>query len=217
MSTTGRRQVVALCGRLGAGKDALADALCRDSGFVNLKFARPLKDALCGIFGLTSEHVDGDLKDVVHPAWGVTPRLLMQWFGTDVMQHGLAAVVPHVGRTVWSERMRLEILKLPADGATRVVISDTRFQHEVDMVRSLAAAGEADVLVVHVLCSAAPEHKTYRSEAAEAAEAHESESGVDDLGPVDQIIVNDGTLADLRAKLAIPGIPGILGMGKGAV
>jgi hypothetical protein len=34
---------------------------------------------------------------------------------------------------------------------------------------------------------------------------------------VDQIIVNDGTLADLRAKLAIPGIPGIPGMGKGAV
>ena len=46
--------IVALLGHRGAGKDAIAEVLCREAGYVNVKFARPLKDALVGIFGLAN-------------------------------------------------------------------------------------------------------------------------------------------------------------------
>ena len=93
-----RASVVAICGTRGSGKDSVAAILSQEAGFVNHKLARPLKDAMRGLFSLDAAHVDGELKDVVHPAWGVTPRVLMQWFGTEVMQHELVKVVPSVGR-----------------------------------------------------------------------------------------------------------------------
>ena len=82
--------MVALCGSHGVGKDAIAAVLVREAGFVDAKFARPLKDAIRGLFQLDREHVDGALKDVVHPAWGVTPRALMQWY---VIQEGSGRIV----------------------------------------------------------------------------------------------------------------------------
>ena len=38
------------------------------------------------MFGFTEDQVFGDAKDVIDPVWGVTPRLVLQVLGTELMQ-----------------------------------------------------------------------------------------------------------------------------------
>ena len=172
---------MAVCGRYGAGKDAIAEILCKDFGFVNYKFARHLKNAVKGLFCLDAEHVDGPLKDVVHSKWGVTPRKIMQWFGTEVMQHGLSSISPGSGRTFWSDRLRNDL----SGNRQKVVVSDLRFAHELDMLRNLYSDRLVTVRVVRIDGS---------------GDEHESEAGVTNLD-VDIEIQNTGTLEDLRSAI----------------
>lgn len=177
---TPRTVVVAICGTRGSGKDSIAAILSREAGFVNFKFARPLKDAIRGLFSLGAEHVDGDLKDVVHPAWGVTPRALMQWFGTEVMQHELAKMVPSIGRRFWADRL-VSSLESFVSGAGRAVVTDMRFRHELDALRE--AFGD-QLIAIRV--------ERRQSD----ADAHESETASASLD-VDLVVANDGTLEQL--------------------
>lgn len=178
--------VVALCGSHGAGKDAIASVLVREAGFVDLKFARPLKDAVRDLFSLGHEHVDGALKDAVHPVWRVTPRAIMQWFGTEVMQHGLARLLPSVGRRFWADRL---VSQASRTQAAAIVISDMRFAHELDALR---AEFGARLFAVRVERPGGPSY------GAATDALHESEVGSAALA-VDAVVSNDGTLDQLEA------------------
>lgn len=171
-----RASVVAICGTRGSGKDSVAAILSQEAGFVNHKLARPLKDAMRGLFSLDAAHVDGELKDVVHPAWGVTPRVLMQWFGTEVMQHELVKVVPSVGRRFWADRL---VDSLTQEDA-KAVVTDMRFQHELDALRE--AFGDRLVAI-----------RVERFRRSGDVDSHESETASATLA-VDLVVQNDGTL-----------------------
>jgi ribose 1,5-bisphosphokinase PhnN len=58
-------RVIALCGRRGAGKDFLSDALVARHGFVNLKFAGPIKMILSRLFDLGPDQIEGARKDEI--------------------------------------------------------------------------------------------------------------------------------------------------------
>ena len=129
--------VVAICGARG---DAAAEVMCREAGFANLGFTRPLKDAVAQLFGLDDVHF-GALKDAVHPAWGVTPAALLSWFGTDVMQHGLRRLVPApaAGGYFWTTKLigaARDVLWGERGGCSRVVVGDLRFAHELAALRA---------------------------------------------------------------------------------
>ena len=95
-------RIVAICGPKGAGKDALADHLVSVYGYEKIKFADVLKDAVGILFGFTREQMDdGDLKEVVDIRWGVTPRKVLQFFGTEVMQYKLQELMPNMDRNSW--------------------------------------------------------------------------------------------------------------------
>lgn len=179
-----------LLGIRGVGKDAVASEICRlDPSFRNLKFAQPLKDALMQLFELDEAHVNGELKDIVHESWGVAPRTIMQWFGTDVMQHGLATIMPHVGRGFWCRKMRVRLERMALDPQRpNGVVSDLRFQHELDMMRECFGR-DHDLVVVRITRPGC------------GTDMHESERGVHDVGPVDITVVNDGDLLDLHHKV----------------
>jgi hypothetical protein len=197
------QRIIVLCGLRGVGKDTVA-AMISEAGcgtYVNLKFAGPLKRAMQDVFGLTRAEVeDPSAKDVPMPRWGnVTPRTLMQWFGTDVMQHELATIAPNAvfgQRMFWAEQMRRQIQSCPT---SHVVISDARFPHEVEMLRS----SFRNVLVVRITrdrIDTPPSNSSDSSIASDsdnAVDAHESELGVNGIR-CDMEICNDGSLACLR-------------------
>jgi hypothetical protein len=190
------QRIIVLCGRRGVGKDTVA-TMISEAGcgtYRNLKFAGPMKWTMRHVFGLSSEEVeDPRLKDEPMRRWGgVTPRALMQWFGTDVMQHGLAQVAPNAEfgpRMFWADQVRQDIRSRPN---SHVVISDARFTHEVEMVRS----NFRNVLVVRI--TRPPPSPT--SETPPACDDHESEAGVDGI-KCDVEICNDGSLASLRDQV----------------
>ncbi len=197
MPSTPPRTVIAFAGRCGAGKDASADALARRLGFVNVKFAQPLKDAAALLFGLPAEcFSDRALKDAPHAALrGSSPRQVLQWLGTDVMQHGLqsAGLLPGIGRRFWAVRLADAIDALPAE-CGRVVVSDMRFPHELELLRERFGGTHP----AHRLVAVRLERPA--GAGSSAAADHESESAVDGMD-VDAVLRNDGTLEQLEASV----------------
>lgn len=127
--------VIALTGSRRCGKDVVADHLCRTYGFKKASFARPLKQMVASAFGLTWDQVDGQDKDVVDERYGVPPRKILQFMGTEVMQHHLQTLFPDVGKMFWAKRLVNEhIHGTLANQHKRLVISDMRFVHEYEYI-----------------------------------------------------------------------------------
>ena len=179
-------KVIAICGTKGSGKDAMADVFVRERGYQNVKFARPLKNALKVLFPrLSDADLDGSTKDVLHHHYGMTPRAIMQWFGTDIMQHEWAKFSGSDNRSFWSKRVLDEI-----PNSKNIVISDMRFQHELEDSR--AKFGES-LVTVRV------ERLIPDSGIQDSIDTHESESASKNLD-VDLVVRNDGSLEDLERK-----------------
>lgn len=111
-------KIIAFCGLAGSGKDTAAAAL-KPLGYTLLKFADPLKDLVCNVYGFTREQLeDQEFKSTPHPnLGGQTPRHALQWLGTE----GFRSVYENT----WVDYTLREIQKYPY-----VVISDCRFPNE---------------------------------------------------------------------------------------
>lgn len=166
------RKIVALCGRKGCGKDTAAEALL-SKGYSGEKFAGPLKGACKILFGFDECQVEGHLKDVIDPVWGTTPRSVLQFMGTEVFQYKINEVLPGIGRTFWTKSMIQRIESSDGD----VVITDMRFQHELDALKVL------DPLIYSVTSIKISRHCA-------SADEHASETELDAI-ECDHIIHND--------------------------
>ena len=119
-------RVVALCGPRRVGKDTIANYLA-EYGYEHIKITSPLK-ALCkSLFHFTDDQLESDLKEVVDPRWGVSPRQVMQFIGTEVFQYKVQELIPQVGRNFWVNSL---VSLIEANPSKRYVISDLRFLHE---------------------------------------------------------------------------------------
>lgn len=174
--------VVAFTGKRGSGKSEAVKALVNDLGFVELKFADPLKNMLramyrtCGVDDATIERkIEGDLKE--EPCeWlsGKTPRYAMQTLGTE-------------WRNLISEDLWASMFKRAVESGNlgpRVACSDYRFPAEGAVLDELGAVKYRIVR---------PEADAVSDEAAQ----HVSETSIDTIS-TDLDIENDGTVADLR-------------------
>lgn len=178
------KMIVALCGRRRSGKDTVAAYMC-NYGFHHHKISQPLKDALQVLFGLDADDLEQDKKEAVHPIWGVSPRTLMQYIGTDIFREHIRGTVPGIGDTFWIKRT-LETLK-KVDGSTNVVISDLRFMNEYEMLR-----GEyGDRLHVY---------RVERFGDNDASELHVSEREFVEI-PCDGILSNTGKVDELYMQV----------------
>jgi hypothetical protein len=145
-----------------------------------LSFAGPLKAACAAIFGFTDEQLNGALKEVPDAKWGVSPRQVMQRFGTDLMRKYSNLMVPVKNpEDFWITVMAKRIASLPE--GTHIVISDVRFANEAAFVRQLGG-----VII-----------KIDRPDTA-ASDPHASEAL--DFS-ADSVIVNNGSIADLVAAV----------------
>lgn len=126
----GLPRVIALCGLKRSGKDCVADAICREHGYEKIKIAGGLKEMLKVLFEFSDDQLETDLKDNLDARWGVTPRKIMQFMGTEVMQYEIQKILPGIGRNFWINRLvEGHIKRHPQQ---RFVISDLRFKHEYD-------------------------------------------------------------------------------------
>lgn len=118
-------QIIALTGRIGAGKTAVAKVLEQYHGFERVRFAGPLK-AMLRALGLTEAQVDGDEKEVPSDLLcGITPRLAMQTLGTE---WGRNCIHPDLWVSAWKHAIA---------GKDKVVVDDCRFVNEASAVREM--------------------------------------------------------------------------------
>jgi hypothetical protein len=132
-------KLIGIAGRKGSGKDTFAKPLLIDNdGEFNLvKFADGLKNMLRSLFRdagcdaeTIEEMIEGKLKETpTDVLFGKTPREAMQSLGTEWRN------MINVG--LWLGITDLRLKKLARGGAKGVIITDVRFQHEVEYLRKL--------------------------------------------------------------------------------
>ncbi len=171
--------VIALCGVKRCGKDTVADYLVEFYGYKKKKIADPLKHVCKYLFNLDDDQLETDKKDVVDHQLGISPRQIMQFFGTEVMQYKIQEILPNIGRNFWMNKMLYDMGK---DKQSNIVIGDMRFLHELEAIKQVY--GGTQVI------------KIINWHASSIADKHESEKEWDQI-PADYTIINNGSLLDL--------------------
>ena len=194
--------IIGICGLIGSGKGTVADILV-NQGFVKVSFADKLKDGVAEIFGWDRAMLEGDTDESRHwreqtdNFWTaetgrtITPRIVLQEFGTDCMRDGF-----YDG--VWVSLLKKEILQYPGN----YVIPDVRFSNEQNMIRELGGK------VWQVKRGKDPEwftraifdnNNTETSNLMNGFDIHESEyKWIDVNTRFDSILHNEGTIAELK-------------------
>ena len=160
--------LVAFAGLSGSGKDAAADCLL---GHTKVAIATPLKSACQLLFQLADDQVHGAQREIVDDRYGKTPRELMQMLGTDFVRD-------QVSESFWVDRLMARIEK----AGPKVVVSDVRFQNEVDAIQKQGG---------RVFCIVRG-HATACQHLSE--QPHK-------LAGLDGVICNNGTLDQLRVAV----------------
>ena len=131
--------IIGIAGLIGSGKGTVADILVEQHNFTKISFADKLKDGVAAAFGWNRELLEGDTdesrqwRETVDEFWTnetgreITPRLVLQEFGTDCMRNGF-----YDG--IWVSLIKQEILNNPE---TNYVVPDVRFKNEIDVINNL--------------------------------------------------------------------------------
>ena len=124
--------IIGICGLIGSGKDTIADYLVTNYNFKKLSFADKLKDSVATMFDWDRDLLDGKTDE--SRAWrekedaywskelgySVTPRLVLQKFGTECMRDGF-----YDG--IWVSLTKKKVLDNPD---IKWVIPDVRFDNK---------------------------------------------------------------------------------------
>ena len=167
---------VGLTGYAGAGKDAAAEALVAD-GWRRDAFADRMRAGLLALDPWVDQ-AGCPLSDLVAACgWDMAKRSysdvrgLLQRFGTEA------------GRAIHGEDVWVDALFRTIELGQRVVITDVRFDNEAE-----AIAGWYGIVI------------EIRRPGCGPVNGHASDAGISpDL--IDFVVVNDGTVADLHAKI----------------
>lgn len=194
-------RIIALAGRAGSGKNTVAAML----GGAEISFAEPLKRFCQEVFAFTDEQVfgpsearnrpDGRYPRTCPACKGVLRRLCSLCKGSGqaflTPRFALQTLGTEWGRNcypdVWAD---LGIRRALAHPAPLALITDCRFENEARAVR--AAGGEVWRIV-------RPSAGLSGAAGLHPSEAEQESSAF--LALVTRTIVNDGTLAELRARV----------------
>ena len=173
--------ILGITGHARHGKDTTADFLCELCGFRKVALADRMKKVCAIIFGWDDRYLYGDLKDVVDPRWGISPRHALQTLGTQWGQFELGKHDDFsrvTGRLLWT---RSTLDKIADD--ERVVVSDVRFPHEAEAIRE---RGGKIIMI--------------RRPGWPVDMSHESELAIEEIR-ADYVIRNGGTLDAIRDEV----------------
>jgi len=131
--------IIGICGLIGSGKGTVADILVDYHDFQKISFADKLKDGVAQVFGWDRAMLEGDTdrsrlwREKVDKFWSketgreITPRLVLQLFGTECMRNGF-------DKNIWVLLVKKHMLDNPH---VNYVIPDVRFPNELSMIKEL--------------------------------------------------------------------------------
>ena len=127
--------LIGLVGLIGSGKDTVAERLITRHGYKRDSFAKSLKDAVSSMFNWDRKMLEGNTSE--SRAWReqpdkfwsekmgkeITPRWVLQYFGTEVMRQGMYDAI-------WVDSV------IGRYKGENTVISDTIFQNEIKTIKA---------------------------------------------------------------------------------
>jgi len=183
MTLLGKNKLIGITGLKRHGKDTIADYLIMKYKYIKYSLADNTKNAAAILFGFTKRQLYGDLKEVKDEFWGITPREILQFLGTEVLRKQIQTIMPHIGD-------RFHILNteryLKDMTGEKIVIADVRFQNEVDMIKKMNG------VIIKVIRPDYYNHKFNN---------HESETNIYKLDGIDYIVYNSNTLDKLYKSI----------------
>jgi hypothetical protein len=128
---------IGLLGRSNSGKDTLADYLVKEKQYVKYSFADPIKEIAKIMFNLSSEQLNGNLKEVIDERWSISPRVMFQRIGTEFGQYKIYDLFPELKDKISSRGLWLKLFEdfLEENKDKNIVIADVRFNHEVNILK----------------------------------------------------------------------------------
>ena len=189
--------IIGICGLIGSGKDSVADILVQEKNFKKISFADKLKDGVATVFGWDRSMLEGktsnsrNWREEKDDFWSaelgkdISPRLVLQLFGTECMRQGF-----YDG--VWVSLVKKHIIDNPKQN---FVIPDVRFPNEANMIKSIH--GEVWRM------RRGPDPVWFRMHqdlGIEPTEVHESEWAWANTN-FNKILDNNGTLLELRSQV----------------
>lgn len=209
-------RIIGIYGKKHHGKDTVARMLAQqlwtptNYEVVRVAFADHLKFIAMMTWGLTFEQVyDEKYKEVVDPAWGLTPRQILQRLGTDVARG--------IHKETWVRRLTTAIQQDHADRwelprrhlgpKLDLMIPDFRNKcfkrvdrrtHPIWVVTDVRFPNEWTALAT----LGAPILRVVADQRVPSTDTHESETALDgaDLTPA-AVLDNNGSLTDLKERL----------------
>ncbi len=119
--------IIGLTGPARSGKDTVARFLAQEHGFEFTSFAAPIRQFVANLCGISVGTLEG-MKDIEHPIFEKSPRVMMQTLGTE---WGRNLIHPEI----WAKIVEQKILDNKAHN-TPLVVTDVRFDNEADLIRS---------------------------------------------------------------------------------
>jgi hypothetical protein len=179
-------KIIGVTGLKRHGKNTIAEYFVKHHNYTMLQFAEPLKDVCKLLFHFTEEQVNGDQKEQMDPYWKVVPRKTMQWLGTDIFRKQIHSMIPEVDDRFWIKLMEKRIQDIWKHNTDqKIVISDVRFQNEVEFIKSLSH----DSLIIKVVRGNT-----------KITDVHISELSILQISE-DNLIYNDTNIENLYKKL----------------
>ena len=188
-------KIIGFTGRRGRGKDTAADYLVSGYGFTKYAFAMPLKRGVQEWFDFTDDQIFTDEKEKIDQHWGISPREILQKMGTEVMREMLPKLFQDELQrenlqNFWIRRAEKWLTKQKIyNSNVLVVVSDVRFQNEVDWINK---NGGKVYRIVRPCLDVKDITKT---------DLHLSETSSDSLENVEKTIVNDTNIEFLYDSL----------------
>lgn len=191
-------KLIGIHGHAGVGKDTAAAWITQNyENCYGEAFAKPLKAACAAAFGLPLEHFNDPQLKEQETFWGVSPRKIAQFVGTEMFRATLRNLLPYSDKSHWVRLLELRLTGLSAPPAGEghyepgdcVVISDVRFQDEAEWIWN------NDGVILNIIRPGC--------EGKVGILRHSSESALDLSKGKTFFIYNDSTLEVLYAQLTI--------------
>jgi hypothetical protein len=134
--------ILGITGLMGSGKGTVSDILIKNYNFKKISFADTLKDAVSVMFDWPRALLEGDTEESriwreqpdlfwsMEMGKTITPRLILQLVGTDVLRNNFFD-------GIWVSIVKKKIL---THNNINWVIPDVRFPNEVKMIKDMGGS-----------------------------------------------------------------------------
>lgn len=117
-------KIIGFSGKIGSGKTTLAQILCNEYPYTKASFADPLKHIVKYLYDLEYDQLYGNRKEIVDTRYGVTPRYLLQYIGTNLFRN-------------WDKNFWVNVFERKYANQELLVLDDVRFENEAHIIHQM--------------------------------------------------------------------------------